>query len=170
MALDFRNNSDTSIHLVDLETGDTRELTPHEDEGIFVPGPWAPDGSGFYLITDAEQRVSRAGVLRPRIGPTTSGWRSRRWTSTTCRMSADGRVLAWIVNDQGYDRLRLRDLETGEDLPEPDLPSGRRPHLTGAEPPLALSPDGSHAALISASPRRPPEAWVVETATGKARP
>jgi dipeptidyl aminopeptidase/acylaminoacyl peptidase len=42
--------------------------------------------------------------------------------------------------------------------------------LTGAEPPLALSPDGTHAALILATPRRPPEAWVVETATGKATP
>src|SRR5256886_3266847 len=84
-------------------------------------------------------------------------------------MSADGRVLGWIVNDKGYDRLRLRDLETGQDLPEPELPAGARPHLTGAEPPLAISPDGMHAALIAASPRRPPEAWVVETRTGKAR-
>src|SRR5256886_15659833 len=63
-------------------------------------------------------------------------------------MSADGRVLGWIVNDEGYDRLRLRDLETGQDLPEPELPAGARPHLTGAEPPLAISPDGMHAALI----------------------
>ena len=53
LMLDFRNNSDASIHLVDLETGETRELTPHADETMFVPGPWASDGSGFYMITDA---------------------------------------------------------------------------------------------------------------------
>ena len=78
--------------------------------------------------------------------------------------------LVWLVNDQGYDRLRLRDLQTGADLPAPELPAGARPHLTGAEPPLALSADGSHAALIVSSPRRPPEAWVVETESGRSWP
>jgi dipeptidyl aminopeptidase/acylaminoacyl peptidase len=169
LALDFRNNSDTSIHLVDLETGETRELTPHEDEGIFVSGPWAPDGSGFYLISDAESEFH--GLAFYDLASDTTKWVEEPTMDVDdVSMSADGRVLGWIVNEQGYDRLRLRDLETGEDLPEADLPSGGRPHLTGAEPPLALSPDGSHAALISASPRRPPEAWVVETGTGKSRP
>lgn len=169
LALDFRNNSDTSIHLVDLETGDTRELTPHEDEGIFVSGPWARDGSGFYLISDAESEFH--GLAFYDLASDTTRWVEEPTMDVDdVSMSADGRVLGWIVNDQGYDRLRLRDLETGEDLPEADLPSGGRPHLTGAEPPLALSPDGSRAAVISASPRRPPEAWVVETATGKSRP
>src|SRR3954469_18319506 len=31
LALDFRNNSDSSMHIVDVESGETRELTPHED-------------------------------------------------------------------------------------------------------------------------------------------
>jgi dipeptidyl aminopeptidase/acylaminoacyl peptidase len=84
------------------------------------------------------------------------------------KLSEDGRVLAWLVNEEGYDRLQLRDLESGRDLTA-DLPDGARPHLTGAEPPLALSPDGSHAALIVSSPRRPPEVWIVETETGRAR-
>ena len=39
-------------------------------------------------------------------------------------MSEDGRILAWIVNEDGWDRLRLRDLETGQDLPDPELPAG----------------------------------------------
>ena len=71
-------------------------------------------------------------------------------------LSDDGRVLAWLVNDQGYDRLRVRDLASGRDLPTPELPAGARPHLTGDEPPLAVSGDGSHVALIVSSPRRPP--------------
>ena len=53
LTLVFRNNSDMSIHLVDLDAGGSRELTRHEDEALFVPGPWAADGSGFYLVTDA---------------------------------------------------------------------------------------------------------------------
>jgi dipeptidyl aminopeptidase/acylaminoacyl peptidase len=168
LALDFRNNSDVSIHLIDLESGETRELTPHDDDAIFFPGPWAQDGSGFYMVSDAGSEFR--GLAFYDLASDSHDWVEQPTHDVDdVAMSADGRVLGWIVNDEGYDRLRLRDLETGQDLPEPELPAGARPHLTGAEPPLAISPDGMHAALIAASPRRPPEAWVVETRTGKAR-
>ncbi len=169
LTLDFRNNSDTSIHLVDLDTGETRELTPHDDDAIFFSGPWVPDGSGFYMLTDAGSEFR--GLAFYDLASDRYEWVEEPTQDVDdVTASTDGRVLAWLVNDNGYDRLRLRDLETGSDLPAPDLPAGSRPHLTGAEPPLALSPDGSHAALILSTPRRPPEAWVVETATGKATP
>jgi dipeptidyl aminopeptidase/acylaminoacyl peptidase len=169
LALDFRNNSDASIHLVDLDTGETRELTPHDDEAMFVPGPWAPDGSGFYMITDAGSEFR--GLAFYDLASDSYEWVEEPTQDVDdVTASTDGRVLAWLVNDNGYDRLRLRDLETGRDLPEPDLPAGARPHLTGAEPPLALSADGMRAALILSTPRRPPEAWIVETATGKVTP
>jgi len=169
LALDFRNNSDASIHLVDLETGETRELTPHDDEAMFVPGPWVPDGSGFYMITDAGSEFR--GLAFYDLASDRYEWVAEPTQDVDdVTASADGRVLAWLVNDNGYDRLRLRDLENGQDLPEPNLPAGARPHLTGAEPPLALSADGTHAALILSTPRRPPEAWIVETAIGKVTP
>ena len=169
LTFDFRNNSDASIHLVDLESRKTRELTPHDEDAIFVPGPWAADGSGFYMLTDAASEFR--GLAFYDLASDRYEWVEEPTQDVDdVAASTDGRVLAWLVNENGYDRLRLRDLETGQDLPEPDLPAGSRPHLTGAEPPLALSPDGTHAALILSTPRRPPEAWVVETATGKANP
>jgi dipeptidyl aminopeptidase/acylaminoacyl peptidase len=168
LVLDLRNNSDTSVHLVDLETGETSELTPHEEDAIFYSGPWAPDGSGFYLATDAGSEFR--GLAFYDLSSGSYDWVEEPTEDVDdIALSNDGRVLAWLTNDRGYARLRLRDLQTGQDLPEPELPGGARPHLTGAEPPLALSPDGSHAALIIATPRRPQDAWIVETATGEAR-
>ena len=165
LAIEARNNSDTSIHLVDVEGGGSRELTPHDEDGIFAPGPWTRDGTGFYMVADAGSEFR--GLALYDLASDRYEWVEEPTQDVDdVTISDDGRVLAWIVNDKGYDRLRLRDLDTGEDLPQPELPGGARPHLTGAEPPLALSPDGSHAALIVSSPRRPPEAWVVETATG----
>src|SRR5207253_2049579 len=161
------------LYLLDSDRGWPEKPTDepkvqHDDDAIFLPGPWAQDGSGFYMVSDAGSEFRGLAFYDLASG-------SHDWVEQPTQdvddvaMSADGRVLGWIVNDEGYDRLRLRDLETGQDLPQPELPAGARPHLTGAEPPLAISPDGTHAALIAASPRRPPEAWVVETRTGKAR-
>lgn len=167
LAIDFRNNSDTSIHLIDVETGQARELTPHDDDALFVPGSWAADGSGFYLLTDADSEFR--GLAYYDLATDRYSWVEESQSDVDdLKLSEDGRVLGWLVNEEGYDRLHLRDLESGRDLTA-DLPDGARPHLTGAEPPLALSPDGSHAALIVSSPRRPPEVWVVDTETGRAR-
>jgi dipeptidyl aminopeptidase/acylaminoacyl peptidase len=169
LALDLRNNSDSTVHLVDLETGETPELTPHDDEALFIPGPWARDGSGFYLVTD-EGREFR-GIAFYDLAA-----RRYEWVETPeadideISASNDGRVLGWLVNEDGWDRLRLRDLDSGRDLPDPDFPAGARPHLTGFQPPVAISPDGSHAAVILSGPRRPPEVWVVETETSRSRP
>jgi len=167
LGIDFRHNSDTSVYLIDLETGETAELTPHDDDIVFVPGPWAKDGAGFYLLTD-EGREFRGLAFYDLES------RSYEWVETPeadideVSASQDGRVLGWLVNEDGWERLRLRDLESGHGLPDPDMPRGARPHLTGFLPPVALSADGSHAAVILSGPRRPPDVWVVEAETGRA--
>jgi dipeptidyl aminopeptidase/acylaminoacyl peptidase len=168
LAIDFRHNSDSSIHLVDLETGETPELTPHDEDAHFIPGPWAADGSGFYLVSDAGREFR--GIAFYDLSARRYEWiESPDADVEDIAASHDGRVLAWLVNEDGWDRLRLRDLESGRDLPDPDMPPGARPHLTGFQPPAAVSPDGSHAAVILSGPRRPPDAWIVETESGRAR-
>jgi len=162
--LDFRNTTDTSVYVVDIATGETREVTPHEEEAQFLPGPWAVDGSGFYVLCDKDREIVGLGFLR------LDG--ELEWIETPdadieeVALSPGGRVLAWTMNENGWARLRLRDLESGADLPEPQLPQGARSLASSG---IALSPDGSRAALIWQGPRHPPDLFVVETETGKAR-
>jgi dipeptidyl aminopeptidase/acylaminoacyl peptidase len=168
VCLDLRNNSDSSIHVVDLESGAATEITPHDEEALYLPGPWKPDGSGFYFLSDEGREFRGLAFYDVASG-------RHEWVETPDRdieegaASHDGRVLAWLVNEDGWERLRARDMQAGRDLPEPDLPAGARPHLTGFEPPIALSNDGSRAAVILAGPRTPPEVYVVDTETGESR-
>jgi dipeptidyl aminopeptidase/acylaminoacyl peptidase len=164
LVLDVRSNSDQSIHLV--EDGDARELTPHGGEIKFLPGPWARDGSGFYLLTDEGREFVGLAFFDLDRG-------EYEWLETPdgdveeVALSKDGRVLAWNVNEDGWGRIILRDLETGELLPGPKLPPG-----VGAfwgQSSLRLSPDGSRAALIWAAPRQAHELYVVDTRSGRAR-
>ncbi|HET7573243.1 MAG TPA: S9 family peptidase [Gaiellaceae bacterium] len=165
-AAEFRSNTDSSVYLLDAESGEATELTPHEGDVKFMPGSWAADGSGFYLLTDEGREFQ--GIAFQHLEPG-----RRDWVETPdCDVdeltgSGDGRVLAWLENRDGWGRLRLRDLATGTDLPEPTLPQGT-PSAAGSG--LALSHDGSRAALVWDQPGRPPEVYLVETASGEARP
>jgi dipeptidyl aminopeptidase/acylaminoacyl peptidase len=163
-ALDFRNTTDQTIYVVDIASGEANEVTPHEGEAQFIPGPWARDGSGFYVLSDQGREFVGLAFLRLDGG--------LEWVETPeadieeVALSADGRVLAWTVNDNGWARVRLRDLERRTDLPEPQLPQGARSFLSLG---LALSPDGTRLALIWQGPQQPTDLCVVETETGKAR-
>jgi dipeptidyl aminopeptidase/acylaminoacyl peptidase len=165
LAADLRNNSDSSIHVIDLETGEAPEVTPHEEDGLYIPGPWAANGSGFYFLSDEGREFRGLAFYDLAAG-------AYEWVETPeadieeVTVSADGRVLAWLVNEDGWEVVKLRDLESGKDLPSPEIPAGARPHLTGFRPPIALSPDGSHLAVVLSSPRRPPEIWVADTGAG----
>jgi dipeptidyl aminopeptidase/acylaminoacyl peptidase len=169
LAVDVRHNSDQSIHLVDLESGEAPEVTPHEEDGLYIPGPWAADGSGFYLLTDEGREFRGLAFYDLAAG-------RFEWVETPesdveeVTIARDGRVLAWLVNVDGWEVVKLRDLESGEPLPDPELPAGARPHLTGFRPPIALSHDGSRIAVILSGPRRPPEVWVAETDGGNSHP
>src|SRR5665213_155432 len=166
ITLEFRSNSDVSLYLVDVASGDATELTPHEGEIKFLPGPWAADGSGFYVLTDEGREFMGLAFQTLDSG-------KREWIETPDRDidelagSADGRVLAWLENDEGFACVRVRDVEAGKDLPEPKLPKGTS---SGFGSGLSLSRDGSRLALAWDQPARPPEIYVVETASGEARP
>jgi dipeptidyl aminopeptidase/acylaminoacyl peptidase len=164
VCLEFRGNTDQSLHLVDVDSGEATELTPHEGDIKFLPGTWAADGSGFYLLSD-EGREFSGIAFQP------AGGGEREWVEAPereledLRGSGDGRVLAWLENDDGWARLRVRDVARGEYLPEPRLPHGTIGVLGSG---MSLSHDGSRLTLIWDQPGRPPEIFVVETATGEA--
>jgi dipeptidyl aminopeptidase/acylaminoacyl peptidase len=164
--IDVNGNTDSSLYVIDVASGEAVELTPHEGDVYFRPAHWAADGSGFYVLTDEGREYQ--GVAFQHLEPG-----RREWVVAADRdvddvaASADGRVLAWLENVAGWSELRIRDLHRGEDLPEPRLPPGTISPLGSG---LSVSQDGSRLALVWDQPGRPADVYVVETATGEARP
>jgi dipeptidyl aminopeptidase/acylaminoacyl peptidase len=164
LALDVRTNSDFTIHLVDVDGGTARELTPHDGEAKFMPGPWAADGSGFYLLTDHGREFSGLAFY---------DLAAEQWTPVVqpdrdideLAGSEDGRYLAWIENEDGWARVRVRDVAKGHDLPAPQLPPGT---MFGFGSALSFSPGGDRLALIWEQARRPQEVYAVDAETGAA--
>jgi len=166
LAVEFRSNSDTSVWVIDVESGDATEATQHDVEAKYFPGPWKRDGSGFYVVTDEGREFAGLAFQSLETG-------AREWVAAPehdvddVAGSGDGRVLAWIENDDGWATVHVRDVERGVDLPAPRLPRGAI-SIVGSG--LSLSHDGSRLAVVWDTPVRPAEVFVVDTATGDALP
>ena len=143
--------------MVDIEKA-RRTATPHDGEALYVPAGWASDGSGFYLTTDeGASSGSRYDLER-----NTREWvEAPEWEVEAASISSDGTRLVWAVNEDGYSRLRVRQLDGKHEPAEIELPGGVLIDM-------ALSRDGSRLAVLWARPTHPEEIYTIDLSTGAA--
>lgn len=156
------SNTDQNMYLYDTQSGETVHITPHEGEVKFFPGPWSPDGSGFYFLTD---------VGREYTGLALYSVTERRWDWVDAPdqdienvdISRSGEVMVWVLNNGGASQLRGINLESGNELQLPDLPLGV---VSG----MNLSPDGTRLALVFTHPGEAPNLYEFDLQTGQMQP
>lgn len=153
----FNSNTDQRIYLLDTTTNKTINTSPPGEEELFLPGPWAPDGSGFYL---------RSSYGREFLGLAFCSLENNQWSwletpehdIENVVISKTG-MLVWSVNDNGASRLRGRDLRSGRELKLPDLPLC----VIGG---MDISPDGKRLAMTMAKPTEAVNLYEIDLASG----
>jgi dipeptidyl aminopeptidase/acylaminoacyl peptidase len=157
--VDFLGNTDLHAYLFDVESGELRDLTPHEEEEFNQPVGFSADGRRLYNITDrgAEHNFLEAidlgtGGREPVI--------KAGWDVEHAELSADRRRLGYTINEDGYSRFHLRDLETGRELPFPDMPKGVCSQY-------AMSPDGRLVAALVGTGKRVFDVYVAHVDAGR---
>ncbi len=120
-----------SIHesyrwLIDVEFGQTIELTPRggKEKVSYGGGEFSKDGNGIYMTSDQDSEFQRlvyfdldtrkSKVLTPDIP----------WDIDSFALSPEGKLLAFVVNEDGVGKLRLWHTASGKLLPAPKLPPG----------------------------------------------
>jgi dipeptidyl aminopeptidase/acylaminoacyl peptidase len=155
-----RGEDANDVYLLDLATGRLDTLFAPEDRSSYSGFAWVPDGAGFYLATNQDREF--AGLAYYDVGA-----RTLRVVATPdhdveeVALSADGRWLAWTVNEGAYSRLHVRDLATEALVRAPELPAGvHRLRWAPREPVLAIA---------VAAPQVPGDIWAWRAGTGAAR-
>jgi dipeptidyl aminopeptidase/acylaminoacyl peptidase len=159
LAMDVKSNTNQDVYLLDPETGAASYLTPRDGEVKHFAGPWTADGSGFYMLTDAEgefQRLVRYDLATGRSAPVDQ----REWDVENVAAAANGRVLVWVLNEDGYSRLHARDLATGAAIDLPPVPDGVVSALT-------ISRDGAKVGLLLSRAVHPTEVYVLHLDRGE---
>jgi dipeptidyl aminopeptidase/acylaminoacyl peptidase len=160
LVLDFKSNTDTDLHLHDVESGTSRLLTEHEGEIFFMPVGWAADGSGFYLVSNEGREFN--GLAFARIDDGSREWvETPEWDIENAAVSSDGRWLVWAVNEDGYSRLYTRDLTADGEARQIAMPEG----VLGT---MTLSRMGDRLGLLWQQATHPAEVFVVDLVSGVA--
>jgi len=155
------SNLDNDLWLHDLQSGDRRHVTPHDDEALFTSPVAHPDGDRIFLISN-RGREFRDLAVWDRRGGEIEFVDEEDWDREALALSDNGRWLASTTNENGYGTLELRNLETGAvrrvESFEGSLVSN-----------LAFQPGGEQLSLTVSSPDDTTDAWTLKPEDGTTR-
>ncbi len=158
--MQVHSNSNQDVFVLDLHTGERTPLTEHQGEEVNVPVGFSADGTSIFIVTDRDHEFPWLARRPLDGGELVPVWRGD-WDVEHAAIDRERRRLAWAVNEDGASVFRVRDLETGRDLPVPELPRGL---CMG----LAMAPDGRRLAVCVGDARHPLDVHVVDLEAGAA--
>jgi dipeptidyl aminopeptidase/acylaminoacyl peptidase len=158
----FDSNVRNALLLVNLSTGESRQLTPEVSIGParHSSPQWSLDGRGLYLLSDRGRQFLSPAWLDLATGEMTY-LREDQWDAETLVLSPDARRMALVTNVNGASKIELFDIAGGWEprtaLPAPDLSQG-------VVVSVQWSPDGDRIAFTFAPPDDAMDIWIWDVA------
>jgi protease II len=122
----YRTSTDTTVFLIDSKSGERTQVLPLAGQPTagFFGFEWSKDGTRLYLTSNAGGEFSELSVLDVAKKSVSVLSRHIPWDLENFRLSADGKRLVGIVNNNGVDEMRMFDAVAGNELPRPKVPLG----------------------------------------------
>ena len=117
--------NESYVWLVDASSGEKKLLTPKgADQVAYGESKFSKDGKGFNTTTDRDsefQRLAYFDFVAPQPKYLTT---NINWDVESFDISPDGRMIAFVTNEDGAGVIRLLDTASGRSRPGPKLPLG----------------------------------------------
>jgi dipeptidyl aminopeptidase/acylaminoacyl peptidase len=156
--------SEGYLYVVDLSTGQKREVEPAPAKVGIVNAKFTRDGQGVYLISDRDAEFARLRYINLFTNDKTVISDHIPWDIESLAISRDGHYLAYVSNQAGAGKLNLLDLRTHQDLTPPRLPA------VGIISSLHFDADGKRLAFAFAAANQPRDAYVLDVAENRLEP
>ncbi len=143
----------------DLATREKREIEPAQAKAARGPAVYGKDGKGVYFASDLGSEFKTLRHFDLASGKVTPLTDHLQRDIDDVAIADDGRYLAYVVNEDGADRLGVMDLVQHADLIPPQLPFG----VIGA---IGFDPASKRLAFSLQTPAQPSDAWVWTLADG----
>ena len=149
------------LYVVDLNSGQKREVDPAAAKVGIAGAKFTRDGQGVYFISDRDGEFARLRYMNLYTNEKTVISAHISWDIEELAISRDGHYLAYVSNEAGAGKLNLLDLRTHQDLTPPRL---RVPGVIGS---LSFDAEGTRLAFGFAAPNQPRDAYVLDIAQNR---
>jgi dipeptidyl aminopeptidase/acylaminoacyl peptidase len=119
---DYHSVQDTDLYSLDLASGAMTPIGDPAAEVSYTGFKVAPDGT-IWATSDVGSDFQQLGRLDPATGAFTPVSREA-WDVDSFDLSPDGKTIAYVVNEAGFDRLRILDVASGKVRKVDNLPAG----------------------------------------------
>ncbi|TET99999.1 MAG: S9 family peptidase [Candidatus Stahlbacteria bacterium] len=146
------SNTNRELYLLDMKDKKSTLLTPHKGDVLFYDTYFTTDTNSIYMLTNYEHeriKLARLDVNTKKISFVIE--KEGNWDIEELFLAPTGEYLAWIVNEEGYGRLKLYDLETQKFLATPSIDG------------IVTSPTFSNDGIVCfafSNPSKTQDAWI----------
>jgi dipeptidyl aminopeptidase/acylaminoacyl peptidase len=157
------SNFDQDVGVLDVETGERTELTPHEGTVRFQSASWGPDGENVYLVSDRESDTLDLWRVNVESGEFHLVAEDDEWEIDGVAVDEETRRVVYSTNVDGYTELVVGELTGPDRIDEytvPDIPRG----VAGG---VSFGPDGDRFALTVTRSSDTANVYVVDAKTGE---
>ena len=150
----YSSNVNCDLYLVDLTTGASRPLTSDTGDVTYESVNLMPDNRTIWLTSngnpDGIHKLGTMSIDSPTMNYVDDGWLDPKWEVEGFGFSRDWKYMVVRQNEDGYGRLKMREVATKKPLPNPPLDG-----LLGS-----ARFDQEGACILSFSgPTRAPDVW-----------
>jgi|HubBroStandDraft_1064217.scaffolds.fasta_scaffold02018_8 dipeptidyl aminopeptidase/acylaminoacyl peptidase len=156
----YASLEESYLYIADVASG---TLTPVDPSGRKIGirnARLAPDGSGVYVVSDADGEFNSLDYIDLATHAAHRVSAQSGWDVESFDVSADGRYIAYVLNEDGISRLTVLDTQQKIDLAPTGLPQGRIANLR-------FDASGHKLGMSAESAQSPRDAYVYDPTTGK---
>jgi dipeptidyl aminopeptidase/acylaminoacyl peptidase len=119
--------TDSNLWIVDAASGEKKLVTSKSgnEKVSYEAGVFSKDGKGLYVITDRDSEFLRLAYVDLATLKHTYLTSQIPWDVEEFDLSKDGRLLAFVTNEDGASVLRILETATGKEKTLPKLPIGQ---------------------------------------------
>lgn len=121
----FTSNANDEIYLLNLETLEYEQLNQDDKDVMYLSLTLMPDNKTIYLTCDDNPegmaRFAKMTVGSPKVTYIDDGWLDTKWECEGVGFSRDYKYMSAVINEDGYGRLKMREVETKKEIPNPPL-------------------------------------------------
>lgn len=156
LIVNYISANQSYYYVMDVSSGQANLLFPKTEEKIaYGQALWSKDSKGVYYVTDRGSEFMQLHYLDLATGKDEVLTQHIPWDVEQFDLSNDGKLLAFVANEDGMGKLRIIDTQTRGELKLPQLPVGQ---VSGID----FKPDNTALALNIETPRYPGDVYSLD--------